>query len=214
MTSPRNISKSPRPSDDSEQALSSSVARATAANGSLTVGTPPLPQIPRRDVSGSFQARSMAERSNAKGDEPAASSSSSVSGLGNKAALPAQPTSSALTASLTLDKDQKEPIDRIKTPEAQNDGTLTPQPDESAFSAVAGVPDEEKAKVLRRHLVSAEERGTSAAPTPSTKPSPAASPGPGSRQSETAGESSLTRRSDNDDDPFPIPYDAPGGDVT
>ncbi|EJT51136.1 hypothetical protein A1Q1_07600 [Trichosporon asahii var. asahii CBS 2479] len=211
MASPRNISKSPRPSDDSEQALSSSVARAQAS-GSLTVGTPPLPQIPRREISNSFQARTVAERSSAKGEEPA-SSGSSLSGLGNKAALPAQPTSSNLTASLTLDKDHnhsKDPIDRTGTPDL--DGTLTPQPDESAFSAVAGVPDEEKAKVLRRHLVSAEER-TSNAPTPSAKLSPAASPGPSSRN-EDPGESAITRRSDGDDDPFPIPYDAPGGDVT
>lgn len=212
MASPRNISTSPRPSNDSEQALSSSVARAQAS-GSLTVGTPPLPQIPRRDVSGSFQARTIAERSSAKSDEPPASSGSSLSGLGSKAELPTQPTSSALTASLTLDKDQKDlkdPIDRTGTPDA--DGTLTPQPDESAFSAVAGVPDEEKAKVLRRHLVSAEER-TSNAPTPAMKLSPAASPGPSSRNGDP-GESSLTRRSDDGDDPFPIPYDAPGGDVT
>lgn len=211
MASPRNISKSTRLSDDSELALSSSVARAQAS-GSLTVGTPPLPQIPRRDVSNSFQARTVAERSSAKSEEPA-SSGSSLSGLGNKAPLPAQPTSSNLTASLTLDKDSKDtkdPIDRTGTPDL--DGTLTPQPDESAFSAVAGVPDEEKAKVLRRHLVSAEER-TSNAPTPAAKLSPAASPGPSSRNGDP-GESAITQRSDDGDDPFPIPYDAPGGDVT
>lgn len=218
MASPRNISKSPRLSDDADQPLSSSVARAQAS-GSLTAGTPPLPQIPRRDVSSSFQARTVAERSSAKGDDASASSSSSLSGLGRKDALPTHPTASAasaLTASLTLEKDSKDtkdPIDRISTPE-QHDGTLTPQPDESAFSAIAGVPDEEKAKVLRRHLVSAEER-TSNVPTPAMKLSPATSPGPSSRHSGVdPGESSITRRSDDNDDPFPIPYDAPGGDVT
>lgn len=214
MTSPCNIAEPERGSGEPDKALSSSVARAQANNGGSLVGTPPLPQIPRRDVSGtsgSFQARTLAERSVAKSDQPSAANSSTVSGLGTKAALPDLPTSSALTASLHLDQD---PVDRSGTPELQAEGTLTPQPDESTFSAVAGVPDEEKAKVLRRHLVSAEERGSSAA-TPAAKLSPAASPGPSSRQSVDAGESSVTRRSEeNADDPFPIPYDAPGGDVT
>ena len=59
------------------------------------------------------------------------------------------------------------------------------------------LPDEEKAKVLRRHLVSKEER------TPASRTSSASL-----RSAQTA----TPRREDSE--PFPVPYDAPGADVT
>jgi proton-coupled amino acid transporter len=64
---------------------------------------------------------------------------------------------------------------------------------------IADLPDEEKAKVLRRHLVFREER------TPEQERS---------RKSSVTfvqGDSGLRRQ---DTDAFPIPYDAPGADVT
>ena len=103
--------------------------------------------------------------------------------------------------------------------------------DESGWSSLAEVPDERKAQVLRRHLVSAEERGSKTG-------TPAMSPGdsspmkdgemgrPGSSTAGTgagagAGDSAVTYGSTSDsqavsqvDDQFPIPFDAPGGDVT
>jgi proton-coupled amino acid transporter len=70
------------------------------------------------------------------------------------------------------------------------------------------LPDEEKAKVLRRHLVSREDR----------------QPGPDSDGSEReiSRQSSMTSmprnsvaaRQRQDTDPFPVPYDAPGADIT
>ncbi|KAF7966035.1 hypothetical protein HWV62_40435 [Athelia sp. TMB] len=59
------------------------------------------------------------------------------------------------------------------------------------------LPDEEKAKVLRRHLVSKEER------TPASRTSSASL-----RSAQTA----TARREDSE--PFPVPYDSPGADVT
>ncbi|KAF8071748.1 transmembrane amino acid transporter protein-domain-containing protein [Lyophyllum atratum] len=79
-----------------------------------------------------------------------------------------------------------------------------------------GLPDEEKAKVLRRHLVSRQEREGG----PSTESVDGngsdhhltvdgTEQGPSSRRPST----SLHPERD-DSEPFPIPYNAPGGDVT
>jgi proton-coupled amino acid transporter len=67
------------------------------------------------------------------------------------------------------------------------------------------LPDEEKAKVLRRHLVSREER--QAGPDSDREVS---------RQSSvmfTSGSSGAANQRE-DTDPFPVPYDAPGADIT
>lgn len=70
------------------------------------------------------------------------------------------------------------------------------------------LPDEEKAKVLRRHLVSREERQ---AGVDSDVPEQEIS-----RQSSMmfAQGSSIQPNRRQDTDPFPVPYDAPGADVT
>ena len=85
-----------------------------------------------------------------------------------------------------------------------------------------GLTDEDKARVLRRHLVSKEERlGT---PRPEKPRSIAGSEldqglldapelaGPSSRRSSNGAHTPFLNREDSD--PFPIPYNAPGGDVT
>lgn len=105
-------------------------------------------------------------------------------------------------------------------------GVSTPRgggaPDDSGWSSLAEVPDSRKAQVLRRHLVSAEERGNSKPSTPvgaspgSVSPTKDGEIGGPSR----AGESGVTYGSTSEaqqsavDSSFAIPYDAPGGDVT
>ncbi|KAL4260108.1 amino acid/polyamine transporter 2 family protein [Pleurotus pulmonarius] len=100
-------------------------------------------------------------------------------------------------------------------PPSRRSETPVPQPGVS-FGATEAIPpfnldefpDEEKARVLRRHLVSKEERQ--------------GGPGVGAAESSKAGGSStpISQRSSQhgvqreDTEPFPIPYHAPGADVT
>ncbi|ODN95920.1 solute carrier family 36 (proton-coupled amino acid transporter) [Cryptococcus wingfieldii CBS 7118] len=106
------------------------------------------------------------------------------------------------------------------TPKLGVSYSKTPQsgPGDSSLSNLVDVTDEEKARVLRRHLVSAEERQVN--PSPSPNGSVAATPSkvdfdepvmPGESGVTGYGSTDNTR---DDADQFPIPYDAPGGDVT
>ena len=107
---------------------------------------------------------------------------------------------------------------------AGTSGTSTPRGAELAEAFT----DEEKARVLRRHLVSADERSNRQSPV-----DPEFGLSGASSESETRGpsqDSPVTGQPDTassggsggqngygavDDTPqFPIPYDAPGGDVT
>ncbi|GLB40221.1 putative transmembrane amino acid transporter protein [Lyophyllum shimeji] len=81
-----------------------------------------------------------------------------------------------------------------------------------------GLPDEEKAKVLRRHLVSKKEREGAAAAPPESVDGNASDhhltidgqeQGPSSRRP-----SSSLHPERGDSEPFPVPYHAPGADVT
>jgi proton-coupled amino acid transporter len=102
-------------------------------------------------------------------------------------------------------------------------GATTPKgpggADDSGWSNLGEIPDERKAQVLRRHLVSAEEREHSKAGTPTaTSPGNASPIGEGG-PSGGPGDSAVTYGSTTDgpsqvDDRFPIPFDALGGDVT
>ncbi|KAJ6610723.1 transmembrane amino acid transporter protein-domain-containing protein [Mycena sp. CBHHK59/15] len=82
-----------------------------------------------------------------------------------------------------------------------------------------GLPDEEKARVLRRHLVSKEERQNQAGEAKSTHGSDLDIPlgsqagGSGSRRSSSGAHANV-RVQREDTEPFPIPYHAPGADVT
>lgn len=100
-------------------------------------------------------------------------------------------------------------------------GATTPKggPDESGWSNLGEIPDERKAQVLRRHLVSAEEREHSKTGTPLATSPGNASPIGESGPSGGPGESAVTYGSTGEgpsqvDDRFPIPFDALGGDVT
>lgn len=74
--------------------------------------------------------------------------------------------------------------------------------------------DEEKARVLRRHLVSKEERQNNGAgpsdQAAGTSSRPDSTPGNLSNRSSV----SQFRPQREDTEPFPVPYDAPGADIT
>lgn len=228
MASPRNI-QPPLGSSVASSTKPMSLASRPQLAPTSFVGTPPVSQIPPRIVSSSFQPRSFTDRAAASGSAgvSAFEHRSSVAGLGDKTvpAVPSSNMASALTAALGSPT-KSTPLDNLEvpgetaTPDAES---ATPRPDESTFSNVADVPDEEKARVLRRHLVSAEERGSgSKTGTPGQRTSPTGTPAGGSIAGDavaaTAGDSSISYGSATDpassEEPFPIPYDAPGGDVT
>ncbi|KAI0696288.1 transmembrane amino acid transporter protein-domain-containing protein [Cerioporus squamosus] len=80
-------------------------------------------------------------------------------------------------------------------------------------NALDELTDEEKARVLRRHLVSREERQNNRPTTPEV-------PGSSSRRGSDTGNishrssASMLRPQREDTEPFPVPYDAPGADIT
>ena len=77
----------------------------------------------------------------------------------------------------------------------------TPRPGNDMLD-IDNLPDEEKAKVLRRHLVSKEDRkgdSNEDVPNPSVT---------------FVGENSQNPCIEEDSEPFPVIYDAPGADVT
>lgn len=193
MSSARSIPPETGSSPSPPRAISSVTSRS---------GTPRLGQIPPRGgASGSFQpARSVGHRDSGI-ERTATPPPPSDTDLGAKAAVPStSQAKSALTAAMGKSDTGKDAATSEPT-----SGSATPlRPDESAFSNLAEIPDEEKARVLRRHLVSAEERGgSSKVPTPGHGGTPV--------EGSQAGDSSVVEVRE---DPFPIPYDAPGGDVT
>lgn len=75
------------------------------------------------------------------------------------------------------------------------------------------LPEEEKLKVLRRHLVSKSERQNRFEPGRSSDALiPPLAKTPSSKGSSTTDVSGRLQREDSE--PFPIPYHAPGGDIT
>jgi proton-coupled amino acid transporter len=103
-------------------------------------------------------------------------------------------------------------ISAARRPDTPASGQQTP-----ATLDLDDLPDEEKAKVLRRHLVSKDERqnraGEARSNTGSDLEVPQGSnPGSaGSPRSSSFGSNHLQRE---DTEPFPIEYHAPGADVT
>ncbi|OCF62271.1 solute carrier family 36 (proton-coupled amino acid transporter) [Kwoniella mangroviensis CBS 10435] len=141
----------------------------------------------------------------------------------NSPSLSRQSSSDNIPRPTTLSRDNSGTSTPRKSKEVENDGGAG----DSNFSNLADIPDEEKAKVLRRHLVSAEEREQSKTATPNeggvggTTPTKEEGPGSGSASVnasgvERAAESGVTSGygSTEDNEQFPIPYDAVGGDVT
>jgi proton-coupled amino acid transporter len=88
-------------------------------------------------------------------------------------------------------------------------GSSTPRANDSSFSDLVEVSNEEKARILGKHLVSAGERSTRGTTSPSASPAGKAPEG----DSGVSGYGSVEDPGQGDER-FPIPYDAPGGDVT
>lgn len=197
--------------------------------------SPSVPNIPprasssspfaTRALSGSFKpssSSSLEGRNNQPSPKP-----SNDSLIGRKTSPAPQNTTSALTAQLGSSPNPHPPPPRkASRPNLDQDDSavLTPKGSghDSSFSNLADIPIEEKAKVLRRHLVSAEERRVSVTSpsngnTPGGMPSPGdASPvgahGDSGMQGGSSGSQEIEERDESQS--FPIPYDAPGGDVT
>jgi solute carrier family 36 (proton-coupled amino acid transporter) len=94
-------------------------------------------------------------------------------------------------------------------------GTSTPQevPD------IAALGDEEKIKVLRKHLVSREERfghnrGASNQSHQSSRRTSLHEPGSHNSHSRQVSHPPSPGPSKDNVEPFPLPYNAPGGDIT
>lgn len=95
---------------------------------------------------------------------------------------------------------------------------LSDPPSEPIRSPKIDLPEDEKMKVLRKHLVSREQRLGEAGPSrshlSSRKPSIHE---PGSSQSASRSSSkdpSQRHALRENSEPFPLPYNAPGGDIT
>lgn len=148
------------------------------------VGTPPPPNIPLRTTG-----------------TPGSVTSGSP-GLVPPTVVSRRISLSALTAT---------PIRRPGTP-----GTPGSTSNDLPIPVLDDLPDEEKAKVLRRHLVSKDER-LSKVDNAATSSDLDAVRSSGSRPSSSSGNSHTPARSNlqrEDTETFPIPYHAPGADVT
>lgn len=77
-----------------------------------------------------------------------------------------------------------------------------------------GLTDEEKAKVVRRHLVSKDERLNGPGKTPSIAGSDLEIPQSHLHSRRSSSNTGPTHPPREDTEPFPIPYHAPGADVT
>lgn len=89
-----------------------------------------------------------------------------------------------------------------------------PQPGAPVDNPFDDLTDEEKARVLRKHLVSRDERQNNGAGP--SEPVPAASSRAESESGNLSKRSSFSqlRVQKEDTEPFPVPYDAPGADIT
>ncbi|PPQ93690.1 hypothetical protein CVT25_001417, partial [Psilocybe cyanescens] len=175
-------------------------------------GTPPPPNIPLRGA-GTPTSRA-----------GAAGASSSATSL-----LPTPPSNNELSPSPLRPGPQ--PVSALSATRQTPTGTSSsdsalPAPTPTSIADLDDLPAEEKAKVLARHLVAKEQRTKAAtydAPSKSVAGSvkdaaviSSAATGsdvglPSSRKSSS---SALARVAREDSEPFPIPYDAHGADVT
>ncbi|TFK46084.1 hypothetical protein OE88DRAFT_1668237 [Heliocybe sulcata] len=150
-------------------------------------GTPPLPNIPPRSVAGTPRSAGFVSQS----VQPRSSLSPLV-----------QRGSPLLGAGSSIEP--QEPVEQGGLSASRPTGS--PSGSSNEEMTLDALTDEEKAKVLRRHLVSREERDRQQAEDAGSSNGQDASVGT-SRPS-----SALLRREDTE--PFPIPYQAPGADIT
>lgn len=195
--------------------------------------SPAIPNIPPRSTTNSAGPKSFsrsfkspppfgtsvsASRTTSKEPTP----KPSFDDLGRKAS----PVAGAGTGQSNLTAQFKSPVEsssgtRDYFDDAVKGGSGFNTPNESGISNAIdlGVTEEEKARVLRRHLVSADERSASA--KPSLTPGDATPVGDhgdsgyfGGGSGGVPADANGSGVVQNTDESFPIPYDAPGGDVT
>ncbi|KAH9945045.1 transmembrane amino acid transporter protein-domain-containing protein [Epithele typhae] len=90
-------------------------------------------------------------------------------------------------------------------------GSGTPGSDANPFDDLT---DEEKARILRRHLVSRDQRQNNRPVTPDIPPSASSQHGSQSGNLSHRSSASHIRLQREDTEPFPVPYDAHGADIT
>ncbi|ORX40275.1 transmembrane amino acid transporter protein-domain-containing protein [Kockovaella imperatae] len=188
---------------------------------SLNVGTPPpVPQIPPRGSLSSGAPRSIPNQSRAtSANDPAGRrlSKPSTESLNHKTKF-ASSSPNQTKASFLNNGGSSNPSGALDL--AGVSGQSTPRATNGEGSEYT---EEEKAKVLRRHLVSAEERSSRQSPVePEIGGSGSNSdlgpgPGPASRGPSPAhaeGSNGNGYGATDESSHFPLPFNAPGGDVT
>ena len=186
--------------------------------------SPSVPNIPPRVLTPSStkgRAVSTSAKLNRedKGDRPKPKASNEDL-IGPKTSPVPQASTSALTAQLGSSPrlESSQPSRKSSRPNLKESGRPLLKGNDSSSSNLAEITNAEKAKVLRRHLVSAEERRPSSStppsdvPTPSDNVFPVGDHGDSGLQGVPSGGPSSPER--NASEQFPIPFDALGGDVT
>ncbi|KDQ57087.1 hypothetical protein JAAARDRAFT_35689 [Jaapia argillacea MUCL 33604] len=163
-------------------------------------GTPPLPNIPPRSSAGTPR---LGYASIGRTGSPALSHKPS--------GLPSTPRVSPGIAGFSASPPNPISVGGLS---ASRPG-VTDSPAPSEPPNLDDLPDEEKAKILRKHLVSREERQRQQG---DDETSVTAGPSNGKGKDngsdfETSRRSSMALRRE-DTNPFPVPYEAPGADVT
>jgi proton-coupled amino acid transporter len=203
--------------------LSAPAVRPSSASPVSSWTNPPLRNIPPRVTSPASHPASPG----ASGDQSAltldrqavdagkVSASNLSASLGKVAQQQQQAAADGASSSSQQPKDYFSPAAAGPSTPASAGGTSTPNKDYPTEFSVDAVPDEEKARILNRHLVSASERRGSNAQA-------AAAPDRASlRQGGAHNESGISLAGSNgasgDDvagDEFSIPYESQGSDVT
>ncbi|EPQ54217.1 hypothetical protein GLOTRDRAFT_78150 [Gloeophyllum trabeum ATCC 11539] len=174
-------------------------------------GTPPLPNIPPRSVAGT-------PRSGGSG------LGQSVPRNGSSPSLQHKTSASPLAQRLSGLRDFQSDASGSQSRDLASQGGLSAtRPDGSSSNdsseglTLDALPDEEKAKVLRRHLVSKDERERQSAAEDAGSTAGSYN-GASKRHDDSAGtsrrSSTVFRLTREDTEPFPIPYQAPGADIT
>lgn len=208
---PVGIASSPRRDELLREALEADAnAQAALAAYLNPGGISPPPNIPRRVASFSSANRQGLSSSPALGSFGA--SGSAGGSAGGRTGFPSERSGASSPAphpDLGIPGSSRETPVRGRTPVPTDIEALT---------------DEEKARVLRRHLVSREVRTESSTPRASTPAElqPGGRPNLGNAVHFPSDESALveddsgapTPHAADEDPEFPIPYSTPGGDIT
>jgi solute carrier family 36 (proton-coupled amino acid transporter) len=125
--------------------------------------------------------------------------------------IPPRGTSTAVVTPARTESPLIAPSDSVAQPHRQHVGLISAEAPASGLVTpipfdLDDLPDEEKAKVLRRHLVSKDERLKQAEGTSNT--------GDLRVPSQPASVTGRRQQRREDTELFPVPYDTPGADVT